>query len=282
MIKLRKNKKVIVTGATGFIGSHLVPILLNNGYSVVAIGRDKAKAQKFSWIKNVTFLELDINKEIKGIKINQNIGVIHLAWDGLPNYKSLFHIEKNLPTSYNFLKSLVSKGVRHILVSGTCLEYGKRSGAIKSASPCKPNNPYGYAKDALHKQLLFYKDSTMFTLQWARLFYVYGDGQNANSIISQLDKAINDKQKFFNMSGGEQLRDYLPVEEVANQLFNLYISKKNGVFNICSGKPISIKQLVENHLKKRKAKIKLILGYYPYTDYEPMEFWGVKSIQNFK
>ena len=94
---------------------------------------------------------------------------------------------------------------------------------------------------------------------------------NSNSLLSQLDSAINNN-KIFNMSGGEQLRDFLPIETVVEQIFELYVSKKKGAFNVCSGKPISIKELVENKIKERGSSIKLNLGYYPYPDYEPMQF----------
>ncbi|MFM8742985.1 MAG: methyltransferase domain-containing protein, partial [Cytophagales bacterium] len=82
----------------------------------------------------------------------------------------------------------------------------------------------------------------------------------------------------FNMSGGEQLRDYLPVEAVAQQLFELYVSTRTGTYNICSGNPISVRRLVEERIKDRCASIQPNLGYYPYPDYEPMAFWGVRDI----
>ena len=79
---------------------------------------------------------------------------------------------------------------------------------------------------------------------------MFGKGQNSNSIISQLDFAIKNNQKVFYMSGGEQLRDYLPVEKAAEKLFD-YIKAVKGIFNICSGKPISIRNLQKVILRKR-------------------------------
>ena len=79
------------------------------------------------------------------------------------------------------------------------------------------------------------------------------------------------------MSGGEQLRDYLPIEDIVEQLADLYESGRCGTYNICSGKPISVRRLVEKRVKERGSNIKLNLGYYPYPDYEPMEFWGIRE-----
>ena len=93
-----------------------------------------------------------------------------------------------------------------------------------------------------------------------------------------LDRAIDRGDESFNMSGGEQLRDYLPVAEVAARLVTLVEhSDLSGTINICSGTPISVRRLVENRIAERNANITLNLGHYPYPDYEPMEFWGNPS-----
>jgi nucleoside-diphosphate-sugar epimerase len=104
---------------------------------------------------------------------------------------------------------------------------------------------------------------------------MYGEGQNPNSLLTMLDQAIQRGDPSFNMSGGEQLRDYLPVTEVATRLVKLLEHPElSGVINICSGAPISVRRLVENRIAERDASIKLNLGSYPYPDYEPMAFWG--------
>jgi dTDP-6-deoxy-L-talose 4-dehydrogenase (NAD+) len=104
---------------------------------------------------------------------------------------------------------------------------------------------------------------------------MYGKGQNPNSLLSQLESALEKGETTFNMSGGEQLRDYLPIEKVAEYIVKIAFKKKlNGVINCCSGVPLKVKTLVENYLRKNDKKINLNLGYYPYPDYEPMAFWG--------
>jgi nucleoside-diphosphate-sugar epimerase len=271
--------KVIVTGATGFIGQHLVPLLLQNNYEVIAVARDEEKAKRLSWFNDVQFIPYDFHKEEKKIKISAGDGLIHLAWQGLPNYNALFHFEENLLYSYAFIKKLVLSGVEQVLMTGTCFEYGLKSGPISSnTKPC-PINPYGFAKDCLRQYLEFFKKEKSFVFQWARLFYMYGRGQNPNSLTSQLEKAIENNLPDFNMSDGEQLRDYLSVEEVARQIFDLYQSKIEGTYNICSGKPISVRRFVEEYLAKRNSKMQLNFGHYPYPEYEPMAFWGVRDIK---
>lgn len=280
MTKYNLSKKVIITGANGFVGQHLVPLLLDNNYEVVAIIRDHKKVAQFDWRKDVKCILLDFHKEDKLPMDVRGWGLIHAAWQGLPNYKKLFHLEENLPFSYRFIKSLVVSGVNKVLVTGTCSEYGYQNGKIPSTTKPIPNTPYGAAKDQLRQQLEYLATVHPFCFQWARLFYMYGKGQNPNSVLSQLDAAIDKNDAVFNMSEGEQLRDYLPIEKLAKQLLDLYSSGYEGVCNICSGKPISVRRLVEQRISESNSKIALNLGYYSYLDYEPMAFWGVRDISD--
>lgn len=268
---------VLVTGATGFVGRHVVPRLLERGHTVTAVARDDERARTFPWFEQVTFVACDIHRPPNSLlkQFGQAEAVVHLAWPGLPNYKGLFHFEENLIGSYRFLKALVGAGIQHLLVTGTCFEYGMQSGCLAESLATFPANPYGLAKDTLRKFLEALRQEHAFTLQWARLFYMYGVGQNPNSLLAQLDRAIDSAQSQFNMSGGEQLRDYLPVEKVASRLVALLEHPQcDGIVNICSGEPISVRRMVERHLVIRGANIHLNLGHYPYPDYEPMAFWG--------
>lgn len=269
--------KVLVTGATGFIGQHVVPRLLEEGHAVTTVARDETKARRFDWFDDVRFIPFDLHQNPEAI-IDSCEGidaVIHLAWPGLPNYKDVFHFEKNLPADYRFLKALAMLGICHLLVAGTCLEYGMQSGALAESAPTAPCTAYGVAKDALHKFLESAQQKIPFTLQWARLFYLHGPGQHAGSLLAQLDQAIDRGDPVFNMSGGEQLRDYLPVEDAAACLAALVQQPQcRGVINVCSGTPISVRRLVEDHIAKRGSRIRPNMGHYPYPDYEPMAFWG--------
>jgi dTDP-6-deoxy-L-talose 4-dehydrogenase (NAD+) len=268
---------VLVTGAAGFVGGHVVAALLSRGHQVTAVDRDEDRARGMRWFDQCRFVACDIHqlRERPGEVFGSADAVIHLAWPGLPNYKALFHHEVNLPADYRFLKSLICDGYSRVLVTGTCLEYGMRSGCLKEEMPAMPAISYALAKDTLRKFLVMLKGETPFTLQWARLFYMHGEGQNPNSLLAQLDRAIEQGEPAFNMSGGEQLRDYLPIDRVATSL--TIISEKNdfdGIVNVCSGTPVSVRQLVESRIAEKQAHIRLNLGHYPYPDYEPMAFWG--------
>ena len=150
-----------------------------------------------------------------------------------------------------------------------------QEGCLSEEMETRPVNPYGLAKDCLRKFLQELNIKQQFNLKWVRLFYLYGAGQNKNSILELLKKALENNDAVFNMSGGEQQRDYLPVEKAAEYIAKIALKDDfSGIVNCCSGNPVSIRSLVENYLQDNHKSIKLNLGYYPYPDYEPMAFWG--------
>ncbi len=271
--------KILVTGASGFIGRHVVRELLKRQDREIIVTTRNKGLSGAGRVKYVFFDldQMEQNKNYFSVSGHPDL-LIHLAWQGLPNYKSLFHFEKNLMPHYFFLKNMVENGLQKLAVTGTCLEYGMKEGCLSEAMITDPQNPYALAKDTLRKFLFELKKTTDFDCKWIRLFYMYGEGQNSNSLLSQLQSALDKNEEEFKMSEGEQERDYLPVEKVAEYIVAIALQDKvEGIINCCSGKPIKVKQLVESYLKETNQKIRLHPGYYPYPDYEAMAFWGDNS-----
>jgi dTDP-6-deoxy-L-talose 4-dehydrogenase (NAD+) len=270
--------KVAITGASGFIGKYVLTELYRHVDSITAVTR---RSENLFFTKGkVSIVEMNLSDP--GNNCFDTLGspdiLIHLAWDGLPNYQSLHHFENELPLQYKFLLKMIKGGLKSLFCLGTCFEYGMASGGLSPNILTAPSNPYGFAKDVLRKQLEFTQKSIPFNLTWARLFYIYGDGQSENSLYSQIKKAVINGETVFNMSKGDQIRDFLHVSTVAQSIVNYALFKcASGLINICSGEPISVKSLVEKWIAENNWNIKLNLGYFPYSEFEPMNFWGIKS-----
>lgn len=268
-----------MTGATGFVGQYVVQRLLVEGFDVIATSTDVEKARACSWFDSVDYIPLDLNK----LNEDENYYnyflepdlLIHLAWQGLPNYKSSIHVEHNLPANYRFIKNMLLNGLSDITIIGTCFEYGMQEGELYEEMIVMPENSYARAKNELRLLVEHLRDNHPFSFKWARLFYMYGEGQNPNSLFSQLQVALDRGEEYFNMSPGDQLRDFLEIHKVAEYLVAIAAqSRVNGIINCCSGKPKQVKELVAELLKKAGKSIKLNLGFYPYSDLEPKNFWG--------
>ena len=211
---------IVVTGATGFIGRHVVAEIEARGWTATLLVRASSQVP-VQW-----------TQRHRVIQSHEPCGpadtMIHLAWAGLPNYRSLHHFEQELPAQYRFIQQMVASGIKHVVVAGTCFEYGMQSGMLTEDLDARPVTPYGLAKDSLRRQLSFLQHTLPFTLTWGRLFYMHGADQSGSSLFPQLRNAATRGDKLFPMSGGEQLRDYLPVAEVARHVVALAATSATG------------------------------------------------------
>ncbi len=267
---------ILITGATGFIAQYIVKELaMYPELNLTVASRNIVKLQSI-FDKHIKTVVIDINKPKKSWfkKCNQPDAIIHLAWGELNNFKSAIHITQELPNHLHFLNTMIQDGVKHILVSGTCLEYGLTNGKLTENIHTNPTTAYGIAKDSLRKCLQIICAEQQCQLTWLRYFYIYGKGQSPKTLLAQLETSIKNKSPEFKMSKGEQLRDYLPVETVAKYTAKIFKAQIDGIINVCSGSAISINQLVENKKLELNSNIKLNKGFYKYPDYEPMAFWG--------
>ncbi|GAB3912150.1 NAD(P)-dependent oxidoreductase [Larkinella knui] len=278
---------ILVTGATGFIGQHVVgQLLATDGVRVLATARTEPPTGKTAWLSRVPFTPFDLSTDWGDTDLFAYFGhpdaVIHLAWQGLPDYQSLAHVETYWLQHYRFLTNLISNGLTDLTVTGTCLEYGLQSGCLSEDLPTQPTTAYGLAKDNLRKALDLFLKNHAVSFKWLRLFYMYGKGQNPKSLLAQVEAAARRHEPVFNMSKGEQLRDYLPMTTVAAYLAKTALQQNvTGSINCCSGQPIAVRTLVERFMQENNYAMTLNLGHYPYPDYEPLAFWGDnRKLQN--
>jgi len=186
--------RILITGATGFIGRHIVDYLFSLGkYEIIATAtKNKEEAELLCPIlKNTVYIPKNLNdKEENYFSFFNNPDcVIHLSWEGLPNYNELFHIERNLSANFYFIKNMIQNGLSDITIAGTCFEYGLKDGCLNEEMPTAPATVYGLAKDTLRKSVELLQNTHKFSMKWVRFFYLYGHGQGKKTLWGQLEEA---------------------------------------------------------------------------------------------
>lgn len=272
--------RILVTGATGGLGNSIIHNLLNRGIEVVATSRDIEKAKASDFFQKVTYIPLDIYS-ISDINLFEYFQkpdcVIHCAWEklGAAEYKNPLHTTLILEKHKAFLANLIDGGLKDLTIVGTCYEYGLKEGILQEDDPSEPTVEYSISKNLLREYMEMYTKSKSCILKWIRVFYVFGEVKGRKNLYTHLLEAIQRGDESFNMSGGEQVRDFLTTEQVADIIIRTSIQKEiTGIVNCCSGKPVKLKTMIQDFLTENSYKIKLNFGFYPYPDYEPMETWG--------
>lgn len=267
--------RVAVTGASGFVGRAVVAQLLARGAQVIAVSR-RASAATHARLGHCRLDLADPPSDPFGV-MGRPDALVHLAWDGLPNYGAARHLDEELPRQIAFLTRCVEAGLPRLLVSGTCLEYGLHEGALAEMLPAAPVVAYAQAKQQLHAALEMLAARQPLQLLWLRLFYLYGEGQAPTSLYAQLRAAVQRGDARFAMSPGDQIRDFQPIDTAAAQIAALILRPGLAaaqIVNVCSGQPMSVIDFVRQRLCEWGAQIELDRGVYACPAYEPHAFWG--------
>ena len=270
------NYTYYITGGTCDIGKAIIHKLVEQNKKVVVLARDIKKARLIIKKPKITYHYFDLKKKLNDLSIPQNSILIHCAWENSRDVYNKSHMQDVIKCHYKFIDKMVSLGIEKVIVTGTCSEFGITYGPVKSDDCTNPCTPYGLGKDYLHKSLRLLENSKNFNLIWLRLFNIYGESIDKNTVASLFCKAIKNNKDEFSMSLGNQKFDYLSVDTAANKIIKS-TNKMSGIYHICSGKPTKLKELLERIKIEKKSNIKLKLGIYPYRDHEPFAIWGYNN-----
>lgn len=279
-IKQLKGKKVLVTGAGGYIGKHAVAALCDAGADTIILNHRaeqvdprarRIDADIFSGSPTI-YQELDCPDIC-----------LHLAWrDGFA-HASDAHMQ-NLSNHYTFLRNMLEGGLMHLAVMGTMHEVGYFKGQIDENTPCNPDSMYGIAKYALRKACFLLAKKYGACLQWLRAYYIMGDDRSNHSVFSKMLIAEESGQMSFPFTSGTHRFDFIDVDALAEQIaLALSQTEVRGIIECCSGKPVSLGEQAEKFIADNGLRITLDYGKFKEPPYESPGVWGsAKKIEQIR
>lgn len=264
-------KKVLVTGANGYIGRHIVSELLNRGFHVLAAdvcfdGVDE-RAERIT--ASIFSGDKDIYEQVGKPDV-----CLHMAWRNGFVHNADTHIEE-LPLHYRFINDMLDGGLKQIAVMGSMHEVGYHEGAIDENTPTNPLSKYAVAKNALRQLIEIRTKNTDIVFQWIRGYYICGDDLKSNSIFSKIVQANNEGKKEFPFTTGKNKYDFIHVDEMAKQIVSIIAQTEvDGIINSCTGKPMTLAEKIEGFIKENGFDIQLKYGAFPDRPYDSPGVWG--------
>jgi Nucleoside-diphosphate-sugar epimerases len=270
--------KVFVTGATGFIGSHLMRVLLAAGHDVLILTRPDGNPWRIRDILHQVSIVQGTMQEIQNVqeqlRIWQPQACVHLAWYAEPGkYLNSKENLASLQDGLKLLQILASCGCEQFVGAGTCAEYEMKSEVLLETDRTKPETLYAATKSSF--QVLGEQLAAQAGLRfaWGRVFHLYGSSEDTRRLIPATILSLQ-KGHIFSASLGEQIRDYLHVTDVASAFAAMVEQRAVGIYNICSSEPVTIRFILETvgGLMGQPELIKH--GVLPYREWEPMFLCG--------
>ena len=260
-------KKILVTGASGFIGKHTLPLLLKAGYEVHAVSIKKKNENGVIWhqadLKDPSQVQSLINK-------TQPTHLLHFAWCAEPGKFWTDPENTNwVRASLDLIKYFHEQGGKRVVVSGSCAEYEwNKSSYSENESPGTPATLYGKCKQELQIKAESFCREANLSFCWVRIFFLYGPYEHPARLVPSVVRSLlnNEPAK---CSHGEQKRDFLFVEDVASGFTSILESPITGVVNIGSGKSVALKDVIETIGKKIGREDLIRLGALPAQKNEP-------------
>lgn len=269
------NKRILVTGANGYLGRHVVKYLLDAGCEVLAADiRFEGVDERAIQIHEPIF-----SKEA-GLyeKMGKPDVCIHMAWRDGFRHNAPTHMQ-DLSSHYDFVRNMLEGGLKQIAVMGSMHEIGYWEGAVDENTPTNPMSLYGVAKDALRRSLfLLEKEYQDVMIQWIRGYYITGEDQLNNSIFAKLMQAEQEGKEKFPFTSGKNKYDFIDIKDMAADIACVAMQNQvGGIINCCSGTPISLAEKVEAFIKEHNYKIQLEYGAFPDRPYDSPAIWGDAS-----
>lgn len=269
------GETVVVTGASGYLGRHVVVAARDRGARVLAVTR-----KPDSWLREhlpasdiIASSAFDLSND-DWEAVSGADALIHLAWrDGFA-LRSRAHAE-DLSSHIGFLTRAADSGVGRISGIGTMHEVGYWEGAVNEETPSRPATPYGMAKRAVRELAGAAIAETPSEFVWLRCYYILGDDERSNSIFNKILVAARRGDEAFPFTSGTNSYDFIPVGDLARQIVTTATaSGQTGIVECCSGAPQTLAEAAETFIRDRGLDIRLNYGAFPDRPFDSPGIWG--------
>jgi nucleoside-diphosphate-sugar epimerase len=275
------TKTVLLTGGTGFVGRRLASQLMDRGFSVRHVVREgRADELPRDGAIDSIFETADLFAEPveRWAEMCQGVDtVVHAAWYAEPGHYLVS--ERNfacLTGSLNLGRGAAMAGVQRFVGIGTCFEYDTSAGTLSTSTPLKPTTPYAAAKAATFMTLSAWLPLHHVAFAWCRLFYLYGEGEDDRRLVPYIRSRLRAGLPA-DLTTGDQVRDFLDVVEAAKLITDVVESNDEGPFNICSGVPVTIRQVAETIADEFGRRDLLRFGSQPKHYNDPAVVVGISN-----
>lgn len=267
---------MLLTGAAGFVGSHVARVLAAEDHDVHAVVRRPTDRLE-DVLPPSRVLTCDLGERAAVERLVAQVEpeiCIHCAWFAVPGeYLQSAENAVQLEAGLELARALAAAGCRRFVGVGTCLEYAASDEALSETSPTGPESPYAKSKLALYEGLETIAGDTGMEVAWARIFLLYGPHEDARRLVPSVILSLLEGRPA-RITEGEQVRDFLHVDDVARALAAIATSSVTGAVNVASGVPVSVRRLVLE-IGEIVGRLDLIeLGALPYPPGERMAIWA--------